>query len=99
MEQNTTRGDAELTESPAVRGVVVTGMLAAGALYYIYRRSRPMSAQGFIAAPANRSGALVQRGQRALENTLDQVSEEAMAEVKVIVKRGLHRLETMIDDL
>ena len=44
-------------------------------------------------------GELIHRGQQFLATTLDHLSEQAMAEVKVILKTGLHRLEQMVDDL
>ena len=92
---------ADPEENPLARGVAVTALLAAGALYYLYRRSR----QGqTLVAPAASSegegaGALVRRGQYVLETTLDHLSDQAMSEVKVMVKNGLHRLEQMVDDL
>ncbi len=91
--------EQQSAENPVVRGAVVTALLGAGALYYAYRRARPASPQAILDRPATQSAALVQRGQQVLETTLDQLSEQAMAEVKVILKRGLHRLETMVDDL
>jgi hypothetical protein len=90
-----------------IRGAVLTGLLVAGSLYYLNRRSRRRGDSGVgdsgvveEASRATGQGAeLVQRGQQFLESTLDHLSEQAMAEVKVILKNALHRLEQMVDDL
>jgi hypothetical protein len=102
---NEDRGDDSVTEAddnPLVRGAALTGLLAAGALYYLYRRSRHEGGSPVVEsvpAAAAHGGQLVQRGQQLLENTLDHLSEQAMSEVKVILKNGLHRLEQIVDDL
>jgi hypothetical protein len=95
--------EAEDEENPLARNAALTGLLVAGAAYYLYRRSRretnAVAAQEVVSSTEASSGALMQRGQQLLENTLDRLSEQAMADVKVILKSGLHRLEQMIDDL
>jgi hypothetical protein len=102
MNDEAQAGDERAEENPMVRGVVLTGLLVAGSLYYLNRRRQRRDGSGVVeeVQPAmSQGGELVHRGQQFLENTLDRLSEQAMAEVKVILKNGLHRLEEMVDDL
>src|SRR5262249_51256421 len=102
MDDKVLAGDEQSEENPMLRGVVLTGLLVAGSLYYINRRSRRRAGPEVVeqVRPSmSQSGELIHRGQQFVENTLDQLSEQAMAEVKVILKNGLHRLEQMVDDL
>ena len=74
--------------------------MVAGAAYYVIRHRNREDSDGVAPAAVEGTGnELVQRGQHLLESTLDHLSEQAMSEVKVIVKNGLHRLEQIIDDL
>ena len=101
MSQDILDGQTGNGENPMMQRALLTGLLVAGAAYYVIRH-RNREDSDMVSAPAAVEGTgneLVQRGQHLLESTLDHLSEQAMSEVKVIVKNGLHRLEQIIDDL
>ncbi len=98
MSQDILDGESGNGENPMMRGALLTGLLVVGAIYYVVRRRRHDDVD-MVAATTGSSNELVQRGQQLLESTLDHLSEQAMSEVKVVVKNGLHRLEQIVDDL
>ncbi len=88
--------------------VALAATIIAAAYIYTRRRGKrlkevaagaPAAAQE-KAVTANDTGtALAARSQNILENVLDNVAEEALKQLKVVVKDGLHRLEKVVDEL
>jgi hypothetical protein len=84
------------------------GGLAAALI--VYRRSRAGKLKDVQAAPAGAPGAaaagstsagvdVVGRGPSPIEGLLDKIAEQALDELKKVLKDGLRRLDKIIDDL
>jgi len=96
------------TENLVPRLLLVGGLTA---VLVVYTSRRRKSAQKIsVASPAAalssaaESGAaeastLVERGQSMLESILDQVAEQALKELKSVLKDGLKRLDDAVEKL
>jgi hypothetical protein len=99
------------TEDLLPRLALFAGIVA---VIMIYRKRRgkliaPAFAPGIAGegpgtAPAAASMAsgtpgVIERGQGIFENVLDNIAEEALKELKTVVKDGLRRLEKTVDQL
>jgi hypothetical protein len=51
------------------------------------------------ASMASGTPGVIERGQGIFENVLDNIAEEALKELKTVVKDGLRRLEKTVDQL
>ena len=92
--------------------LVLAGTLVAAVVIYSRRRSKIKEVQGTAASVADgaasgandtarsagdAAGTVSERGQSMLESVLDNVAEQAMKELKVVLKEGIRRLEKTID--
>jgi len=59
----------------------------------------PAGAATATASAASAAPGIVERGQGMFENVLDNIAEEALKELKTVVKDGLRRLEKTVDQL
>ncbi|MGH2410019.1 MAG: hypothetical protein ACRDGS_06555 [Chloroflexota bacterium] len=59
----------------------------------------PVGAATTAASAAPGAPGIVERGQGMFENVLDNIAEEALKELKTVVKDGLRRLEKTVDQL
>jgi DNA-binding TFAR19-related protein (PDSD5 family) len=87
--------------------VALAATIVAAAYIYRQRRGNKMKQVTASVAAAPESGkgatepvaALAARSQGILEGVLDNVAEEALKQLKVVLKDGLQRLEKAVDDL
>jgi|GEM_PF-1433910 len=59
----------------------------------------PVGAASATASTAPAAPGIVERGQSMFESVLDNIAEEALKELKTVVKDGLRRLEKTVDQL
>ena len=59
----------------------------------------PGAAMDAAAGAAKAGGEIADKGQSMIESLLDNVAEQALKELKTVLKDGLRRLEKTVDDL
>ena len=57
------------------------------------------AAAPFAANASQAASGIAERGQSLFDNVLDNIAEEALKELKTVVKDGLKRLEKTVDQL
>jgi hypothetical protein len=88
------------------RLVLFGGLTAVVVLYMRRRNNQPKSVPGVasdvagIASEAvDATASVVERGQHMMETVLDSVAQQALRELKVVLKDGIKRLEALVDEL
>lgn len=95
------------TEDLWPRLVLVGSVVAAAFVYSRRRQGRLKKVQESAAAlpgetlasASSAAATLTERSQNMLESVLDNIAEQAIKELKVVLKDGLKRLEHMVDAL
>lgn len=88
--------------------LVLFGGLTAILVMYMRRRQGQMKAvsgsatdvaNAMVAEATDSSSSVVERGQHMVETALDSIAQQALKELKVVLKDGLKRLEAVVDEL
>lgn len=88
--------------------LLLFGGLTAAIVLYTRRRQTQLKevpatahdvATGMVAQATDASTSVVERGQHMMETMLDGVAQQALKELKGVLKDGLKRLETIVDEL
>ncbi len=95
------------TEDLLPRLALFVGVVAAVVVYTRRRGNRMKKVEGSVAdmpqaavgAASDAAGTLAERGQSLFESVLDNIAEQALKELKVVLKDGLKRLEKTVDAL
>ena len=95
------------TENLIPRLLLVGGLTAVLVIYTRQRQNRlqEVAATASSVAPGVASDAteaaasIVGRGQHMIENLLDNVADQALKELKTVLKDGIKRLEHLVDEL